>query len=282
MASATNTIVGGPSISMMARLHDLFARRMMSAVLGRPKAQFLNRVLLSMALRGMGVDNHGETQADERLFVRKRLAKLTQTPIVFDVGANVGQYASILFEEVPHSRVYSFEPNPFAFSQLVAGIHQPDFHAFNLAVGSAPGPATMFDHVEGEGTFHGSLVKGVIENVHHDRAREIPITVTTIDNMMNELKLDRIDLLKIDVEGFEAEVLRGAEHAIREKKIGLVQFEFNEMNTISRVFVQDFIGLLPGYKLHRLLGSGDLLDISDESILRREFFGYQNIVAVAA
>jgi hypothetical protein len=149
-----------------------------------------------------------------------------------------------------------------------------------VAVGAIPGPAVMFDHLEGEGTFHGSLVKGVIETVHHDNSREIPVAVTTIDTLMAELSIDRIHLLKIDVEGFEAEVLRGARCAIRDKKIDLIQFEFNEMNTVSRVFVSDLVDLLSGYRLHRLLGNGDLLDISSVPILRRELFGYQNLVAL--
>lgn len=261
-------------------LRDLVVRRALPFLLSRSGAQALNRLLLGMALRGMGVDNHDLSQIDERRFLRRLRKTLPKSPVVFDVGANVGQYASIVLEEIPEARLFSFEPNPHAFRKLTAAVQGRQFQAFNVAVGSVAGPSVMFDHADAEGSFHGSLVKGVIENVHHDRAQEIPVRVTTVDDAIAEQRLARVDLLKIDVEGFEAEVLRGAKAAISDRRIGAVQFEFNEMNVVSKQFLADFEALLPGYRCHRLLRNGCLLDLSGESILKRELFGYQNIVAL--
>jgi FkbM family methyltransferase len=258
---------------------DFVVRRLLPFILSRPQAQMVNRLLLGMALRGMGVDNHDLSQRDERRFLRRLRAKLPTDPVVFDVGANIGQYASLVLAELRDVRLYSFEPNPYAFAKLTRAIESPQFRPANVALGAKAGPAVMFDHADAQGSWHGSLVKGVIETVHHDRAQEISVQVSTVDDAMAERGLDHLDLLKIDVEGLEADVLRGAHSAIGARRIGVVQFEFNEMNVVSKHFLADFEALLPGYRLHRLLLNGALLDLSGESIMKRELFGYQNIVA---
>jgi FkbM family methyltransferase len=261
-------------------LRDLIVRRWLPFLLSRPQAQAVNRLLLGIALRGMGVDNHDMSQRDERRLLRRLRKTLPAEPIIFDVGANIGQYASLVLDELPAARLYSFEPNPHAFAKLTARVKSPHFRPANLALGAAPGASVMFDHADTRGSFHGSLVKGVIEAVHGDRAQEIPVEIATVDDVMAAEGLDHIDLLKIDVEGFEADVLRGAQRAIGARRIGVVQFEFNEMNVVSKHFLADFERLLPGYRLHRLLLNGALLDLSDTSYLKRELFGYQNIVAL--
>jgi hypothetical protein len=62
-------------------------------------------------------------------------------------------------------------------------------------------------------------------------------------------------------------------------RISLVQFEFNEMNVISRTFLRDFVGLLPGYRLYRLLPDG-MASLEGEPLFVREIFAFQNLVAV--
>jgi len=279
MAEAIDFEQGGPP-SNGVTLRDLIVRRWLPFVLSRPQAQIVNRLLLGIALRGMGVDNHDLTQRDERRFLRRLRTTLPADPVVFDVGANVGQYASLVLAEFPAARLYSFEPNPHAFAKLTQAVKSAHFRPANLALGAAPGASVMFDHADTQGSWHGSLVKGVIETVHRDRAQEIPVEIATVDDVMAADGLDRVDLLKIDVEGFEADVLSGARRAIGARRIGVVQFEFNEMNVVSKRFVADFELLLPGYRLHRLLLNGELLDISTASNLKRELFGYQNIVAL--
>jgi hypothetical protein len=86
-------------------------------------------------------------------------------------------------------------------------------------------------------------------------------------------------LLKIDTEGNELDVLRGAINSINQKKIKAIHFEFNEMNVISRVFFRDIYLMLKDYKLYRLLPYG-MTEINVYSPLFCEIFAYQNIVAI--
>ena len=88
--------------------------------------------------------------------------------------------------------------------------------------------------------------------------------------------------LKIDVEGFELEVLRGAQRMLSEGRIVAIQFEFNEMNVVGRVFVGDFFHLLgPTYTLYRLLPHG-LMPIIGQNHWWNEQFIYQNLFALSS
>jgi hypothetical protein len=87
-----------------------------------------------------------------------------------------------------------------------------------------------------------------------------------------------IDFLKIDTEGHELAVLKGAKNLIAQQKIQLIQFEFNEMNVVSRTYMRDFVELLSNYQLHRVVPDGYFpLNNCVQDI---EIFGFQNILAI--
>ncbi len=82
----------------------------------------------------------------------------------------------------------------------------------------------------------------------------------------------------MDVEGGELAILEGAHQLIKEARLGVIQFEFNEMNIISHSFLHDFRKLLPNYRIYRLLPAG-LLPLPEDPLLS-EIFGFQNLVAI--
>ncbi len=83
--------------------------------------------------------------------------------------------------------------------------------------------------------------------------------------------------MKLDTEGHELEVLKGATGLISQDAIGVIQFEFNEMNVLSRVFLRDFYRLLEGYYMYRL-DSNRLVPLYRYSS-ENEIFRFQNFVA---
>ena len=91
-------------------------------------------------------------------------------------------------------------------------------------------------------------------------------------------EIERVLLLKIDVEGHELEVLKGFESYIKEGKVDLIHFEFNKLNVASRIFFKDFWEFLPNYDLYRMVRDG-LVPIKVYDPTHCEIFAYQNIVA---
>lgn len=143
---------------------------------------------------------------------------------VVDVGANVGYYtlmaASLVGEE---GQVHAFEPSPYAFHRLHATIRDNHISQVSLvqaALGDQRGRARLF--LPAQIGNHTPTLLG------EDTQRTVEVPVHTLDEYVRERGIERIDLLKLDVEGFEPNVIAGARHTIEARKIGAVLCEFNE------------------------------------------------------
>ncbi len=239
-----------------------------------------NRGLHHASLRGLGVLNYkNDVVSGERRFMRKTLA-LSETPTVVDVGANEGDYSSAAFEANKNARVFAFEPHPETYKRLSSRLSSTqNFSATNAACGSVSGNFTLYDHAEDSGTGHASLHRGVIERIHAGESNQHLVTVTTLDHFAAERGINLIHLLKIDTEGNELDVLKGAAGLLREGRIRAIQFEFNEMNIVSRVFFKDFCEAIPNFRFYRMLRNG-LGALDPYSPLSCEVFAFQNIVAL--
>jgi hypothetical protein len=85
--------------------------------------------------------------------------------------------------------------------------------------------------------------------------------------------------MKIDTEGHEYAVLQGSQELLQRGAFRLIQFEFNQMNVMSRVFLKDFYDLLgEGYVFFRL-SEHELIPLEGYNT-RNEIFIFQNIIAV--
>jgi len=251
-------------------------------MLARTRFQRLNTALFTLSIRGLGMLNYRNLEeSGEAYFLKKVLpcyygSGTAARAVVLDVGANVGNYSRTILKIAPDARVYCFEPHPANVSRLESALGS-SVTVVPVAVGSAPGTLELFDYEGTTGSSHASLHKEVFEQIlqrpHHSQC----VPVTTIDEFVEQRGIDAIALLKVDVEGHEYEVLKGAARVIRERKVDLVQFEFNEMNVITRVFLADFFALLPGFAFYRLLPTG-WLPITERPI--ENVFAFQNIVAV--
>ena len=260
-------------------LRRLFYKRLVPELLSRPMFYRLNRMMFRVAASGVGVGNHNIGRRDELRLLQKLSKTLPAEAIILDVGANSGQYARIARKAFPNAHIYSFEPNPAAFAKLQAAAKDLRINAIALGCANTPGRLPMFDRSADAGTPFATLVPGVLEQAGMNPVR-FEVELTTIDLFCAEQGIDHVDLLKIDVEGSEKSVLEGASAMLAQRKVRLVQFEFNEMNLLSRTTMDDIAALLPGYALNRLLYDGSLLSIDSVAPLNRNLFGFQNIVAV--
>lgn len=141
-----------------------------------------------------------------------------------DVGANVGYYTALFARHVTSAgRVMAFEPSPYAFnrlSELITQNHLDWCQAFNMGLSDSTGelPLYLGEHSDNHTP---SLVS-------HSGSQVIAtVPVRTLDSVMSEAGINAIDLLKIDVEGYEPNVLAGAASLIAAGAIRAILCEFN-------------------------------------------------------
>jgi FkbM family methyltransferase len=248
------------------------------AVFARRSFYKFHKLLYRMSLHGLGILNHKTNkQSGEKHFLRYEI-NLLNGGVVFDVGANIGNYCSFLNNEYPSCRIYAFEPHPLTYQILLKNTNGRGIKTFNLALGASEGSLTLYDYANNDGSSHASLHNGVIEQIHKSIAIEHRVKLISLDHFVKEQGINHISLLKIDTEGHEFEVLRGADSLLKSGKIEIIHFEFNEMNVFSRVFFRDIWEFLPNYDFYRMLPNG-LVPIQKYSPVFCEIFAYQNIVA---
>lgn len=254
--------------------------RLYALVFARQQFQYFNMLLFDLGLRGLGILNYQDRKISGELAFLHQYLKGKDSPVVLDVGANAGSYSRDVVASNPSARVFAFEPHPYAFNRLVVDValHQ-NVRPINSAVGDVSGRQVLHDRHSESGTTHASIFREVIEDIHKLQSSKWEVNVITLDEFIEEQRLVRVDLLKIDTEGYELNVLKGAVKAIRSGVFKAIQFEFNEMNVVSRVFFKDFIEMLPQYQLYRMLPGG-LQRIDNYRPLRCELFAFQNIVAI--
>jgi len=260
----------------MNKLYKLYAR-----IFSKPIFEKWNLRLLRFALSGLGILNYYNNKlSGEGHFIEKVLPKYIKgRPVFFDVGANVGNYSKLLATEFPNSILHLFEPHPKNFQKLGTKEFTEQVFLNNLAVSEEQGALEIFDYKYNDGSSHASVYKGVIEDIHKGESVSHKVKKITLDDYIIEKSITEISLLKIDVEGHELQVLKGASKAIYDGSIKIIHFEFNEMNVESRTFLKDIISLLDEYNFYRLLPNS-LLPLNNYRALTYELFAYQNVAAI--
>lgn len=156
--------------------------------------------------------------------------------LIFDVGANKGQYSEELLKQHPSAGIVLFEPNKINFDYLTAKfkMHQ-NVKVENLALGKSSSSAILYSDHEGSGL--ASLTKRNLKHYQIDFEMTEKVLVQTLDSYCLEHKVFP-DYIKIDVEGHELDVLHGGLESI--SKATVVQFEFGGCNVDTRTFFLDY------------------------------------------
>jgi len=252
-------------------------------IFARPSFARFHRFLFLTGLRGLGVLNWtNEEQSGEIGFARSVLAEIDrEDACVLDVGANEGNFAASVIEATRHLKILAIEAHPKIFARLQQRFANAAARVdlVNIGAGAENTTLSLYDYDDREGTEHASFYKDVIEGIHQGRASSVEVPVRRLDDVIAERGAN-ISMIKIDVEGFERDVLRGLEKTIAMQNVKFIIVEFNEMNVMSGSFVKNFIDMLPGYRLYRILPMGRLLPLEPYRSLFVELFAYQNIVFI--
>jgi FkbM family methyltransferase len=149
--------------------------------------------------------------------LKRRIPKVA-IDLIFDVGANRGQTVREYRADFPRSRIISFEPDPDTFLQLKASTSgQRLVEVHNVGISDVVGKV-RFDNSCPITETH-----CIAADQNNDR---FPLVdVTTLDLFCSNNKIDHIDLLKIDTEGHDLKVLRGASDLLNRSAISVIVAE---------------------------------------------------------
>jgi len=252
-------------------------------LMARPALTKINNMIYGLALRGLGIYNYANSRiSGEKWLINSIVKKLGNDLVIFDVGANVGTYTKeIISAGVNANVIYSFEPHPVTYGVLKSNLAPfRQVITVNQALSNENAKMKLFDRADEEGSSHASLSSEVFSEVHYVGTTSATVDVVTLDGFCAQKGIETIDFLKIDVEGYEINVLRGANTMLSERNIRVIQFEFTQLNSILGVFFKDIYDMLSKYyDIYRLLPHG-LRKIKSYNSTMCEIFGYQNYVAI--
>ncbi len=208
---------------------------------------FENILNLCLKVLNIGEGQSVETSGEKNVFqILKKISKGKKVTI-FDVGAHEGEWFKLLKKYYMGERiVYSFEPSSTSFLEL-SKIKEQHFFPINIALGDIEQKIFLQENEIGSSGAFITKDKNHISN---------EVKMKTLDGYCKENNIDEIDLLKIDIEGYELKLLAGTKYMLKNKKIKLIQFEFGAPSE-EKYTVRDFFDILSNdYQICRILQNG--------------------------
>lgn len=205
--------------------------------------------------------------------------EITSDKLILDIGGNLGNWTHETVKRWPSSEIIIFEPSKTAISQLESRFLGVDnIKIVSKALSDSVGTATLYSDVAGSGL--GSLSERDLEHLGINFSHSEIVQVDTLDNYLRGIS-NSLAILKLDVEGYELAVLRGATGLFAsDRKPRIVQFEFGGACIDTRTYFRDLWKFFENYdydlfrigknKLHKIIEYREEL----------ETFKTTNIVAV--
>jgi len=206
---------------------------------------------------------HGEYQ------MMQKLAHVP-LPMIFDVGCNIGEWTRMARSFQPASQIHMFEIMPATFQKLLRNnVLDPTTYpnSFGLSNDIKQIPVKYVPNNDRVSTT-------VLEQEHHDSMIKNAYVVTGDSYCQNQpATIEYIDFLKIDSEGHEYEVLQGFMGMLSQQRIGCIQFEYGNLNILTKHLLIDFSKMLVplGYVLGKITPAR--VNFKDYHLLDEDFRG---------
>lgn len=141
---------------------------------------------------------------------------------IFDIGANIGQTAVECAVHFPEAAIFSFEPVKATFDSLRFTTRNfRQIRCWNLGFGDAAGEMPIFRR-----EIHS--LDSLLPNLDEQRSKLLAselVTITTVDSFVREQGITGLDIIKVDTEGYDLHVLRGAAETLRRGWIKVIMVE---------------------------------------------------------
>jgi len=208
-------------------------------------------------------DNNMDPETNGEYCILRKF--IPRCDVIFDVGANEGQWTSRASEANPGCQIHAFEPASSTFKILKEHVAQRGAICRQLAMGDTIGTLPLLNRKGYSylNSFYRARGKG-IEAIATDQEN---VSVDTLDSYCQRGGISKIDFLKVDVEGHEFAVLRGASELLASRRIKFIQFEYHATWIYSRTYLKDIFELLQpaGYHIYKMLGGSKLLYLKSYS-----------------
>lgn len=180
------------------------------------------------------------------------LRRLVDLSVVFDVGANRGQWLAGVRAHHPAAIIHAFELIP-ATRELLAAQADAAVRVHPFGLGDVAGTVEVAHFPDRP--WVSTMVLG--KDIHGDAFERLDVSVSTGDEFCAQQGIDHVDLLKVDAEGADALVLRGFAGMIGRSAITTIQFEYGRGYIFSRTQLRDCFALLaPNYEVGKLYPKG--------------------------
>lgn len=182
----------------------------------------------------------------------------TETPTVIDGGAHKGVFVDDFRKVLPQAQFHCFEPAPQLYAALSERfVHDARVRVVQAALGEAVGTATF--HLNADQPSNSLLPAGVdlppdLANFYRT-VSTVEVPVTTIDTYLQENRIGKIDILKLDLQGYDLFALRGAEQALASARVVVAEVMFKPLYCGCGMF-GDIFALMRehGFDLYTLFG----------------------------
>lgn len=156
-----------------------------------------------------------------------KLAAPEEFRAIVDVGANQGDVSKLFLQHFPSAIIHALEPVEATFNRLRQALRsEPRVRLYPRAASNQTGTAVIRTFA---GSEKNTLVPELTDSLRVAQTGEEKIKTLRLDELFDETKLERIDLLKIDVEGFEMKVLDGCGRYLDPSTIPYIFFEFHRV-----------------------------------------------------
>ena len=179
--------------------------------------------------------DHGNSCTKEAEICYSYLSNIDQ-PVIFDIGANIGTFTSWLCKIFPDSKIYCFEPQRLVYQMLCGNIainNWENCYTYNMGMSDVNDiiPMTEPDYYSEQDFGTISLNDPKIDH----RPKNF-IEVITLDKFVQKFYINKIDFIKIDVEGMELSVLTGAEETLKKFRPAIfIEYSNYKQNTLEHI-----------------------------------------------
>lgn len=250
---------------------------------------FLKKKLRGLSLKAINaIENNGNCNFEsngEKLFVDNLFYLFKRSggrKVVFDIGANVGNYSKMINDRALGSNVdidlHIFEPTKSCFVRIAERFKNDNFTLNNFGVSDDDGIATIYYDKEGSGL--ASLYQRNLDSYHLELGQREEVALRRLDDYIEEKMIPHIDFIKIDIEGHELKAFQGFGKYFRNDFIDYVQFEYGGANLDSHVSLMELYNFFSdrNFKIAKILPNG--LELRDYRPWMENFV-YSNYVAIS-